>query len=67
MNQRTIEFLSKLEALYVEYDMSIGGCGCCGSPWLETVKNEYLGDDVNFKNGVLTVDGKTLAELVVTN
>lgn len=29
------EFILKLEALTREYGISIGGCGCCGSPWLD--------------------------------
>lgn len=29
------EFLVELDALYSKFDMSIGSCGCCNSPWLE--------------------------------
>jgi len=27
-------FLKELSALTRRYKFSIGGCGCCGSPWL---------------------------------
>lgn len=27
-------FLRDLEALAIKHNVVIGGCGCCGSPWL---------------------------------
>ena len=32
-------FILELEALTRKHGISIGGCGCCGSPWLDTVKD----------------------------
>jgi hypothetical protein len=29
------KFLSELTDLTLKYGVSIGGCGCCGSPWLD--------------------------------
>ena len=32
--QRQQEFLKALSFLTRRYKLQIGGCGCCGSPWL---------------------------------
>lgn len=34
------EFREKLEALEAEYGYEIGGCGCCGSPWIQDKSGE---------------------------
>lgn len=43
------EFLRRLSALSVEFDITIGGCGCCGSPSLSEEKcqgsGRYVVDD----------------------
>jgi hypothetical protein len=31
---KTKAFLLELRALTVKHGVEIGGCGCCGSPWL---------------------------------
>jgi hypothetical protein len=34
------EFLAKLSRLSIEYKIRIGGCGCCGSPFLQKLDAE---------------------------
>jgi hypothetical protein len=41
------EFLKELSDLTLKYDITIGGCGCCGSPYLSQGHGEdfhYAGD-----------------------
>ena len=46
-------FLIELTALTDKYNIEIGGCGCCGSPWLyDNEVNEYLGECLEFDNDV---------------
>lgn len=33
-NEKLIEFLTELTKLTDKYGFEIGGCGCCGSPWV---------------------------------
>lgn len=33
-NEKLIEFLTELTKLTDKYGFQIGGCGCCGSPWV---------------------------------
>lgn len=33
-NEKLIEFLTELTKLTNKYGFWIGGCGCCGSPWV---------------------------------
>lgn len=34
MSKQLDEFLVELTTLCSKYNMTIGGCGCCDSPWL---------------------------------
>ena len=36
-------FLTELTELTKKYNISIGGCGCCGSPYLKRIDN---GEDI---------------------
>lgn len=39
--QKNIEgFLEKLSELSLSYGITIGGCGCCGSPYLTDINGE---------------------------
>lgn len=33
-NKKLMEFLTELTKLTDKYGFEIGGCGCCGSPWV---------------------------------
>jgi hypothetical protein len=48
------EFLQELTKLSQKYNIYIGGCGCCGSPFLmdktpETTASELIWDDNQYK------------------
>ena len=34
MESKLDKFLEELSALTKKYGIEIGGCGCCGSPWV---------------------------------
>jgi hypothetical protein len=61
MDSKTIEFLAKLQALCVEYDAEITGCGCCGSP--NVTVGLYSLSYVNIESNVLRIDRQTMLEL----
>ena len=63
MSKNTIgskyKFLEELSELTKKYNISIGGCGCCGSPYLvhlkdKTIIGEYISWDED--NQVYTID-----------
>lgn len=37
---RLVKFLNDLDAVCDENGFDIGGCGCCGSPYVEDRRNE---------------------------
>ncbi len=45
--EKETAFLEELTILSKKYKIAIGGCGCCGSPWLEPMsyKDEFEGED----------------------
>lgn len=48
MKNRLNDFLSELSELTIKYEISIGGCGCCGSPYIIDFKKQYQGDNLEF-------------------
>lgn len=40
MDNNLNEFLKELTELSRKYNIGIGGCGCCGSPFLYNIKTE---------------------------
>ena len=42
MNDRVENFLKELAELTKKYDIAIGGCGCCGSPYLDDLKTNDI-------------------------
>lgn len=46
-------FAQDLVALMLKHGVTIGGCGCCGSPWLDLVKPEILNDPALLEGEIL--------------
>ena len=44
-------FLNELEKLCDSYNIYIGGCGCCGSPYLYRIEENIVGSDLVFEHG----------------
>ena len=56
---RLENFLKELAELTQKYGIKIGGCGCCGSPFLHDLKGDDCNADnlfYNEKSGVYEVD-----------
>ena len=43
--EEVLAFLKRLTDLSSEYGLIIGGCGCCGSPYL----TEEVNDDIRYR------------------
>ena len=41
LNENVGEFVEELTKLTKKYGIIIGGCGCCGSPYLESFKSDF--------------------------
>lgn len=55
---RVRKFLKELSELSLKYKITIGGCGCCGSPWINT--NENLKNGGKYKVSSEDVNGSDL-------
>lgn len=45
-NERLEKFLRDLSELSEAYDLWIGGCGCCGSPYIMKGNGEVIGNEL---------------------
>lgn len=41
-------YLKELSKLSIKYDLYIGGCGCCGSPWVVSGDDKEYEFDLHF-------------------
>lgn len=56
--ERLENFLKELAELTKKYNIAIGGCGCCGSPYIDDFQEEFLADNLCFdkKKQIYTLD-----------
>lgn len=54
--ERLDKFLEELTELSNKYGFVIGGCGCCGSPWVDEVDGDLWADKLGFVDGKYEVD-----------
>ena len=56
-----LNYLREYEDLCKKYKLTIGGCGCCGSPFIELKNNEdksYYIQDIELEDNKLKFDIK---------
>lgn len=49
--ERLDKFLEELSELSNKYGFVIGGCGCCGSPWIDEIDGNLDGRELGFIDG----------------
>lgn len=55
--ERLRSFLQELTALSDKYEIYIGGCGCCGSPWINDIPAGKYYDNLSYGDDGYGVDG----------
>ena len=48
------KFLEELSKLSNKYGFVIGGCGCCGSPWVSKIDGKIFIEELEFENNKYT-------------
>lgn len=59
--QKVSLFLKELEQICKKYKCNLGGCGCCGSPFISDLYTISV-DEINFENDKLTYNIKIDSE-----
>ncbi len=68
MLKNVYDFLKEYEKLCQKYSVSIGGCGCCGSPFINYAEDQYI-ENIKFnqEKGIIEIgdffDKKSIDEL----
>ena len=57
MSDKLEEFLKELGELSDKYKLYIGGCGCCGSPFIYTDDGDYVLNDIDFDDKTKSYKG----------
>ena len=61
ISKRGKDLLRELRGLLKKYDAVLGGCGCCGSPYIEFNSKEYDGfGEVRIEGDKIQVDGEEI-------
>jgi len=55
-NKELDRFLAELSLLTKKHGFEIGGCGCCGSPYIFDNKEDMVADNLECNNGIYKCD-----------
>lgn len=58
--KKILDFVVELEALSRKYKVAIYGCGCCGSPWIQSLEKDELLPDYGYHIGDEDGEGDSL-------